>query len=235
TTKTFDPRKSWTWTGLGAPNRRAFMSSNADVRPRRVLLVSKPEHAPFHDGRQSLVREIANQLASFTPLVMGTGERHGFAPHVVVERTYERRGAFAPGLQQNVRPLWRLLTGSDADVWHFVFAPNPRSCRAIRALRRFKSRPCVQTIASPPRSFEGIDELLFGGAVVAQSRWTAQQIRLHTSSRRAVEVIRPPVGAVPAPSSELMARLRRQLDIAPEHDVVTYPGDLEFSGGAQRV
>lgn len=211
------------------------MSSNADVRPRRVLLVSKPVHAPFHDGSQVLVREIANHLTSFTPLVMGTGERHGFSPHVVVERTYEGRGRFAPQLQQNVRPLWRLLSGGDVDVWHFVFAPNSRSCRAIRALRQFKSRPTVQTVASPPRSFEGIDELLFGEAVVAQSRWTADQIRRHTTRRQAVEVIRPPVGTVPTPSSELTAGLRRQLDIPPHHDVVTYPGDLEFSGGAQRV
>jgi hypothetical protein len=211
------------------------MSRNEEVRSRRVLMVSKPVHAPFHDGSQVLVRELANHMAAFTPLVMGTGQRHGFAAHVVVERTYARHGGFAPQLQQNVRPLWRLIAGVDADLWHFVFAPNSRSCRVIRALRQFKSRPTVQTIASPPRSFESIDELLFGEAVVAQSQWTADQVRQNTASRRVVEVIRPPVGPVPVPAPGLCASLRRELDIAEDHEVITYPGDLEFSGGAQRV
>lgn len=205
------------------------------TRARRVLLVSKPVHAPFHDGSQVLVREIANHTSTFTPLVMGTGERHGFASHVVVERTYARRGGFAPQLQQNVRPLWRLVAGADADVWHFIFAPNPRSCRAVKLLRQFKSRPTLQTIASPPRRFEGIDELLFGDVVVAQSRWTADQVRDHTAQRRQVEVIRPPLGAVPMPAPELCSSLRRSLDVADDQVLITYPGDLEFSGGAQRV
>lgn len=211
------------------------MSQSSERPERRVLLVSKPVHAPFHDGSQVLVREIANHARKFTPTVMGTGERHGFAPHVVVERTYARRGGFAPGLAQNVRPLWRLLVGADADVWHFVFAPNQRSCSVVRALRQWKSRPSVQTIASPPRSFDRVDDLLFGDAVVAQSRWTAEQVRQHSGKSRVVEVIRPPVGVVGTPAPEVVASLRRQLEIGAEDDVVTYPGDLEFSGGAQRV
>lgn len=210
------------------------MQGNAtEPTERRVLLVSKPVHAPFHDGSQVLVREIANHMHRFLPTVMGTGERHGFGAHVRVERTYPRHGAFAPKLQQNLRPMWRLLRGPDADVWHFVFAPNRRSCRAVRALRQFKTRPTVQTIASPPLGFEGIDELLFGEAIVAQSEWTKAQIGAHSNAR--IDVIRPPLGPVPPPAPDLIASLRRWLDVAPEAELVTYPGDLEFSGGAERV
>lgn len=212
---------------------RDVQGNASDSKQQRVLLVSKPVHAPFHDGSQVLVREIANQLRRFTPTVMGTGERHGFAAHVRVERTYPRHGAFAPQLQQNLRPMWRLLRGPDVDVWHFVFAPNLRSCRAIRALRQFKTRPTVQTIASPPRSFEGVEQLLFGDAIVAQSEWTAEQVRAHWGAR--VDVIRPPVSPVAVPAPELTASLRRQLDVALDAELVTYPGDLEFSGGAERV
>lgn len=201
----------------------------------RVLLVSKPVHAPFHDGSQVLVRDVANHLERFVPVVMGIGERQGFASHVVVERTYGGRGRFAPSLVQNVRPLWRLVNAGEERVWHFVFAPNRRSCAAIRAVRRVTSRPTIQTIASPPRSFDDIDELLFGDEVVAQSEWTATRVRTFSRSSRTVHVIRPPLAPVTPPSVEQMATVRRSLGIEPEQPIVVYPGDLEFSGGAQRV
>lgn len=181
------------------------------------------------------MRDVANHLVQFQPLVMGTGERRGFGSHVVVERTYVGRGGFAPQMRQNLRPLWRLVRGGDEAVWHFVFAPNPRSCQAIRALRRLRSRPTIQTIASPPRTFDGIDELLFGDVVVAQSEWTAEQVQRASTRGTRVEVIRPPLALQPAPPAEVVQALRRKLEIEPSRDIVTYPGDLEFSGGAERV
>lgn len=209
--------------------------ASPEARERRVLLVSKPVHAPFHDGSQVLVRDVANHLERFRPHVMGTGETLGFAAHVVVERTYAERGGFAPNVQQNVRPLWRLLRSGPEHLWHFVFAPNRRSCRVIHGLRLFTSRPTVQTIASPPRSFEYIDELLFGDIVVTQSEWTAEQIRRHSRTPRRVYVVRPPLAPAPEPHPDAVEAVRRTLGIAKDRDVVVYPGDLEFSGGAERV
>lgn len=205
------------------------------ARERRVLLVSKPVHAPFHDGSQVLVRDVANHLERFHPHVMGTGETLGFAPHVVVERTYAARGRFAPNVQQNVRPLWRLMHPGPESLWHFVFAPNRRSCRVIRGLQLFTSRPTVQTIASPPRSFEEVDELLFGDVVVAQSEWTAEQIRQHSRTPRRVFVVRPPLAAAQRPDADAVEAVRRTLGIEKDRDLIVYPGDLEFSGGAERV
>lgn len=214
------------------------MTSSSDAQmndERRVLLVSKPVHAPFHDGSQVLVRDVANHLEQFVPVVMGTGEREGFASHVVVERTYGGRGSFAPNLVQNVRPLWRLVNARDERVWHFVFAPNRRSCSAIRALRRVTSRPTIQTIASPPRSFDDIDDLLFGDEVVAQSEWTAGQVQRFSRSSRPVHVVRPPLAPVATPSAEQLAVVRQRLGLDTDQPIVVYPGDLEFSGGAVRV
>lgn len=201
----------------------------------RVLFVSKPVARPFHDGSQVLVRELANHLTRFRPHVMGTEDRVGFESHVQVDALYARRGTFAPGMVQNIRPLLRLLTGDAGDVWHFVFAPNARSCRVIQAVRRVRRRPSVQTIASPPRNFADVDRLLFGDVVVAQSHWTANRIRQHARGTQRIEVIRPPVGPLTEPTTQELAHVRQLLRLEARHEVVVYPGDLEFSQGAERV
>lgn len=201
----------------------------------RVLFVSKPVAAPFHDGSQVLVRNLANHLERHQAVVMGTGERTGFGVAVDVEAVYGAAGRFAPTVVQNTRPLWRLLRGRADAVWHFVFAPNRRSCQVVRALRALKTRPTVQTIASPPRSFDDVESLLFGDVVVAQSHWTASRLGRELKNAPAIEVIRPAFVSPTAPSAAEVAALREQLKIAAGHKLVVYAGDLEFSRGAERV
>jgi glycosyltransferase involved in cell wall biosynthesis len=201
----------------------------------RVLFVSKPVAAPFHDGSQVLVRNLANHVSRHRPVVMGVGQQAGFAPHVEVEHVYAQSGRFAPSLLQNVRPLWRLLSGRRDALWHFVFAPNVRSCQVVRAVRALKSRPTIQTIASPPRSFDAVEQLLFGDVVVAQSHATAERMRSSLTRDAEIHVIRPPFASPTRPGPAEVARLRQQLALLPQDKVVVYAGDLEFSRGAERV
>ncbi|MBX3126783.1 MAG: glycosyltransferase family 4 protein [Polyangiaceae bacterium] len=205
-----------------------------------MLFVSKPIVAPFHDGTKCFVRDVATRLERVEPIVMA----HPGAPPLPgredIRRVnvYPDRGSFTPRLQDNARAAIWLLLASRADVWHFVFAPNERTSRIARVLSRSRRVPTLQTVASPPRDFSRAERLLFGDCVVAQSRWTAEQLTRALGPRgrrRPIEVIPPPVAEIEPRSPEACAALRAQLGIDPRATVFVYPGDLEFSSGAQLV
>jgi glycosyltransferase involved in cell wall biosynthesis len=202
----------------------------------RVLFVSKPISLPIHDGSQCLVRDVATHLDGAVARVLG--ERGALSPFsetsVEVEPLYRSRGGFAPTLTANARVFAYLLSERDADLWHFVFAPNPRTSGALRWLRRVRRTPVVQTIASPPKTFDGVGRLLFGDIVVAQSAWCQKRVREHCPDRD-VEMIRPSVPELVAPPAAEMTALRSRLGVGPDVHLIVYPGDLEFSGGAHAV
>jgi glycosyltransferase involved in cell wall biosynthesis len=150
---------------------------------------------------------------------------------------YSSSGSFTPALADNARAALYLFTRAQADLWHFVFAPNPRTSAVGRLARRFRRIPVVQTIASPPRVFA--PDVLFGDALVAQSTWTRDRI-VEASGRvgvnlPVVDVIPPPVAAVPEPPEAEVGRLRRSLGIDEGRPVFIYPGDLEHGSGAREV
>src|SRR5829696_814212 len=96
--------------------------------PRRVLFVSKPIAPPFHDGTKCLVRDVAAELRDFAPTVLTTPEGLALLPAGVKGRAvYKASGAFSPTLVDNARAALALLGGPRHDLWHFVFAPNPRT------------------------------------------------------------------------------------------------------------
>jgi phosphatidylinositol alpha-1,6-mannosyltransferase len=147
---------------------------------------------------------------------------------------YRRAGRYAPALSQNARAFAHLLRERTADLWHFVFAPNPRSSAVIRGLRRVRRVPVVQTVASPPRVFDAAEKLIFGDVVVAHSEWTRARLQAQLSDRT-VHLIRPPLRELARPTDGQKDQLRAALQIGPTQPVVVYPGDLEFSSGAQLV
>lgn len=211
---------------------------NAVVRPR-VQFVSKPITAPFRDGTKCLVRELVTHFDAVDARVMGT--RAG-APELLgrahVEPVYGADGAFAPGLTQNLRAALWLLTRRRADVWHFVFAPNPRSSQVGRLLKQLRRVPVVQTIASPPRSFAEPRALLFGDVVVAQSEWTRARFEEAGGEPGGLPelcVVPPPAPPWISPSAERRAAARALWDIPEDAPLFLYPGDLEVSRGAARV
>jgi phosphatidylinositol alpha-1,6-mannosyltransferase len=206
----------------------------------RVLFISKPIAPPFHDGTKCLVRDVATSLTRVEPMVLATRSAPpltGAAGNVELVPIYDDAGDYAPGLVQNLRACAWVLLRSRADVWHFVFAPNPRASAVGRWLRRARKVPVVQTIASPPRSFDRIDELLFGDVVVAQSEWTRRMVLASYTARRAsaprIVVIPPPVPLELEYRAERAQRARSELGIPSSAPLFVYPGDLEFSSGAR--
>jgi hypothetical protein len=210
--------------------------------PPSVLFVSKPIAPPFHDGSKCLVRDVARHLTRIDPIVMSAP---GAPPVVAAEgaravrsvAAYGAPGGFTPAISANLRAAAWLLLGSRASVWHFVFAPNTRTSSAGRALKRLRGVPVVQTIASPPRTFDNTQGLFFGDVLVAQSVWTRAAVELSYEGSGLLAprmaVIPPPVPDLTAPSAEDIAAVRRALSLSPEQRYVIYPGDLETSSGAE--
>jgi glycosyltransferase involved in cell wall biosynthesis len=155
-----------------------------------------------------------------------------------MEAIYATPGRFAPGLAQNARVVRRLLTGDAQDLWHFVFAPNPASSTVARVASRsrrllgWKGR-VVQTIASAPRSFDGVAQWIFGDAVVVVSEWMRGRL-LGAGVKRDVRVIPPCAEAPRTPTEEAKRDVRKKLGIGAA-PIVLYPGDYEVSHGAATV
>lgn len=205
------------------------------ARPR-VQFVSKPIVAPFRDGTKCLVRDWVTHFRYVDARVLGTPqgapELDGFAR---VESVYPTDGAFAPALSQNLRAALWLLLRSRVDIWHFVFAPNRRSSQVGRALRALRRVPVVQTIASPPRSFDDPTSLLFGDVVVAQSAWTKSEFERAWPSgveRPDLRVIPPPAPVLGALEPAQIELVRQRLRVTATTPLFVYPGDLEVSRGA---
>jgi phosphatidylinositol alpha-1,6-mannosyltransferase len=203
----------------------------------RVLFVSKPIAPPFHDGTKCLVRDVAGALTRFEPHVMSTPSGAALPSPVQAHPVYRSSGRFSPDLGANARAAAWLALRARADVWHYVFAPNARTSGAGRLLKALRRVPVVQTVASPPRSFN--EAWFFGDVVVAQSEWTRQRIEaaLGRAGRESVhlEVIPPPVPTLQQPDSKRLRGARQALGIDADAALFVYPGDLETSSGAETV
>ncbi len=202
-----------------------------------MLFVSKPIAAPFHDGTKCLVRDVASSLSRFEPVVLTTSQALGSLPPGVRGRAaYSGAGGFTPALADNARAALSVLRSRE-DLWHFVFAPNPRTGLVARALRRLRRVPVVQTLASAPRHFSGLKQLLFGDELVVQSRATEERLIQAASEEGLrlppISIIPPPVPPLSAPSLEARSRARAELGVGPNEPLLLYPGDLEVSSGAE--
>jgi phosphatidylinositol alpha-1,6-mannosyltransferase len=205
----------------------------------RVLFVSKPIAPPWHDGSKNLVRDVAAHLTRARPTVLTMPGAPALGDRVTMEPIYENAGTFAPGVLANARVLRRLVSGDPHDLWHFVFAPNTASSSAARVAHTTRRAlgwkgKIVQTIASAPRTFDGVSRLLFGHTVVALSEWTRAAL-IGAGVQRKQLVVIPPCAAAPhAVTDEERARLRERLDLG-NGPIVLYPGDYEVSTGADTV
>ena len=204
----------------------------------RVLFVSKPIAPPWNDGSKNLVRDVARHLRRARPTVMTLPDAPALGGRVIMDPVYTAPGKFAPALAQNARVVQRLVTGDPHDLWHFVFAPNPASSTVGRVAARLRrsmgwSGKIVQTVASAPRTFDGVARWIFGDAVVVVSEWMRGRL-MGAGVKQEVRVI-PPCARQPAEPSDLAKRaVRTKLDLGDE-PIVLYPGDYEVSRGAPTV
>ncbi len=205
----------------------------------RVLFVSKPIVPPWNDGSKNLVRDLATHVTGATATVLTTSVDSGLGPRVRCEPVYASPGRFAPSVFANARVFRRLLLGDGHDVWHFVFAPNAVSgvgalvARELRATFGWRGS-VVQTLASAPRSFDGVTRWLFGDVIVALSEWTRGRLLGAGVRGRDVRVI-PPCARAPRKVGEDERRATRERYELGSGPVVLYPGDYEVSRGAETV
>ena len=201
----------------------------------RVLMVSKPIAPPWNDSSKNLVRDLSTHLTRHRATIMTQRARDPELPRVAAEAIYGAHAGFAPALRDNARALARLLVGPAHELWHFFFAPNPRSSSAAGLAARLRRARTVQTVCSAPRVGVDLERVLFADRTVVLSRHTEQQFLAGGVPRERLARIPPAVAPLEPRTAEQTAELRRQLDLPPDTPLIVYPGDLEFSGAAERM
>lgn len=199
-----------------------------------ILLISKPVVPPWNDSSKNLVRDLAASMRVHRPIVLtARGHDPGLAG-VGREPLFPRRsGRFAPALRDNARVLARLLAGPRRDLWHFFFAPNPRSAKAGRLAVTARRVPSVQTVCSAPRPEQRADDILFADRTVVLSKHTRDALIERGAVPSRLRCIPPGILPIAAPSDADRAR-ERALHGDGDSPLIVYPGDLEFSAGAER-
>lgn len=200
-----------------------------------VLFVSKPVAPPWNDSSKNLARDIAGHLERHVPVLMGRRGQSNPIGRGRLEAIYPASvdGRFTPSLRSNLRVLGRLLLGPAADVWHFFFAPNPKSSAGGGLATRARHVPSVHTICSMPREEARLRHLVFADLTVALSRASYERFRQAGVADSALRVIPPCVPARQAPTETERTKLREALGLAEHAPVWIYPGDLEHGEGAE--
>jgi glycosyltransferase involved in cell wall biosynthesis len=197
-------------------------------KKKEILMISKPLGPPWNDSGKNLVRDIMRNLPgerfrAFVPKQTRLG-----LPHVIEETIYRDSGAFAPAASQNFRLFLRLLMPDPGiDIYHFFFAPNTRSSKAARLVRRLKRKACVQNISSAPKSYRNIEELIFGDRIVVHSDHTKEQ--LEQSGIPHVRRIYPGISPPEPVTTERRGKAEALIG-GKEGPLIIYPGDYSFSG-----
>ena len=206
------------------------------ARMARILMVSKPVAPPWNDSSKNLVRDVSTHLRRHRATVMTARGAVSDIAGVDATGVYaSRAGRFSPALADNARVMLRLLTGDRHDLWHFFFAPNPRSSAAGRLASRARAVRTLQTVCSAPAPDADLKRVLFCDRTVVLSRYSERRMLAEGVARGTLHRIPPAVAPLePLPPADL-APVRDQLGLPRGRAVVVYPGDLEFSGAAERM
>jgi glycosyltransferase involved in cell wall biosynthesis len=199
----------------------------------KVLLVSKPVEPPWNDSSKNLVRDLVLGLERYDAVALGRKGGPSVLGRARIEAVYPAAGNFSLGLAEQARVALRLLGGARADLWHFFFAPNPKSSRVARFTSGLRRVRTVQTVCSVPRDDVALDRVLFADRVVVLSSHTETRFRDAGIAAERLARIAPAVPKLELPSAEERAATRRGFGLPVDAPVVVYPGDLEFGSGAR--
>jgi glycosyltransferase involved in cell wall biosynthesis len=199
-----------------------------------VLLISKAVAPPWNDSSKNLVRDLSTAMERHHPWVMGRRVAQPWRPpRGRVERVYPAGpGRFATGSMDALRVLGRLLAGPRGDLWHFFFAPNPRTSMAGRAAVRARRVPAVQTVCSAPLEGQDVERLLFADVTVVLSRHTESRLREAGVPPDRLRRIPPAQVTLEVPDATQRRAAREGFGLPRDAALIVYPGDLEFGGGA---
>ena len=138
-----------------------------------------------------------------------------------------------PSMREKLELMVRLLMVRGVSLRHFFFAPNMLSSMASKLVKKLRGGPVIQTVCSAPKSYAGVERLLFGDRVVVLSEDTLNKTTLAGISRERLRLI-PPGVSVPAElDDEVILRTRRKYGIKDGERCVLYAGDYDFSQAAR--
>ena len=206
-----------------------------------ILYISKAVEPPWNDSSKNLVRDLSRSLTRHHGLVMthrpvqgDAGEFAGTTPVAIYGAT---RSSFAPGMGTQGRVLAYLLASRRPGLWHFFFAPNPRSSMVGSLTSRLRRMPTVHTVCSAPRADADMNRVLFADRTVVLSRHTEARLLEAGVERARLERIPPAIAPLSLPQADHPAAAQREqrvhFDLPADVPVVVYPGDLEFGIGAR--
>lgn len=199
-----------------------------------VLLVSKPVVPPWNDSSKNLARDVADGMLRHTPRVIGEASGTWRPARGTVDVVHPAPSpGFSPPLAAQVRLLAHLALSRRPDLWHFFFAPNPRTSLAAKVLSRARRIPTVHTVCSRPRDLERATQTLFATRTVVLSRTTFEALR--GVGARGLVHIPPAVPPLDVPTEEARRAARAHFDLPPGDAIILFPGDLEHGEGARRM
>jgi phosphatidylinositol alpha-1,6-mannosyltransferase len=200
-----------------------------------ILLVSKPVEPPWNDSSKNLVRDLVLGMRRHDAIAFGRkgGDRELGRARLEPLHPQAGTGRFAPASSDHLRVLGRLAFGRRGELWHFFFAPNPKTSTIARAACRARRVRSVQTVCSVPRDDVDPGRVLFADRVVVLSRFTADRFaRAGLAPERIVRI--PPAAPPLVPlAPDRREKTRRRLGVDEDTPLVLYPGDLEFGNGAR--
>ncbi len=199
-------------------------------------MVSKPVVPPWNDSSKNLVRDLATAMRRHVPVVMqARGLPHALGAAESAGVYAAGAGGFAPAVSAQARVLLRLLGSRDEPIFHFFFAPNPKTSTVGRVASALRRRRTVHTVCSAPREGERVDRLLFADRTVVLSRRTEARFLDEGVPRERLVRIPPAVPPLEPASEEERAATRAGIDVPASAVLLLYAGDLEMGGGAHRV
>jgi len=196
-----------------------------------VLFVSKAIAPPWNDSGKNLVHDLARALTRHRPTVM-VGADAPAVPGARALRVYAGQVGFAPALLDQARVFGHLLAARRHALWHFFFAPNPRSCLAGSLAKRARRKRALHTISSAPRDPRAIVPLLFADLNVVLSAHTERRLLEAGLTPRRLARVAPAIVPLALKTPDECKRLRTELALPLGAPLVVFPGDLEFGEGA---
>lgn len=198
-------------------------------------MISKPVVPPWNDSSKNLVRDLATHFTRHRATIMTRSDAPAPLAGIAHSAVYAGAGRFSPALADNARVLLRLLGDRGHDLWHFFFAPNPRTSLVGRACASARRKSSVQTVCSAPAAGADVRALLFADRTVVLSQHTERLVLEAGVPRERVRRIAPAVGALDVPSDAERAAARTRMQLPRDVPLIVYPGDLEYSSAAERV
>jgi len=200
----------------------------------KILMVSKPMHPPWDDAAKNLARDIVLNCPDTRFHVMTAPPETFTAKNAKPAGIYSPQDGYGITLYDKIKLFFRLLQPDELGLYHFFFAPNPKTSKMCKLAMNMKGyQKSVQTICSQPASFENIEKLMFANEIVTVSKDCLNKFKEAGISN--VRCIYPSVEEKEIPDADKISEIRKQFSLPVDKTLALFAGDLEFSSAAKTL